>query len=179
MSVEELRDRYSGRDLMTELRWGVKTDHHGYTNKQDGEFLNWLCDAAEREIVHLNDVISALDRNPKRFITCYKETEVSTKYDAGIVVEDGGNFLVGYEMQGARDTFSIGQPVYDKDGNLMGYLGIGVFDHLDYATDGNIRIPVEHWTICLPTKHCEGGKKVFTYWQNKEKGADDVQGNSN
>lgn len=33
------------------------------------------------------------------------------------------------------------------------------------STEGKIRIPVEHWIICLPTKHCVEGKTVYTYWQ--------------
>ena len=103
-----------------------------------------------------------------RFIDHYKDKGVPTMYDSGIVSTRCGHFVVGFEMTGAKDTFSVGQPVYDKDKNLMGYLGIGLFEHLDYATDddaGHPRIPVEHWTICLPTSHCVAGKEVFTYWQ--------------
>lgn len=105
-----------------------------------------------------------------RFINQYdiENIEMATDYDAGIVCDNNGERIIGYEMQGARETFSVGQPVFDKDGNLMGYLGIGVFASLDYATTEPIRIPVEYWKICLPTKYCECGKKVYTYWQNKE-----------
>ena len=104
----------------------------------------------------------------KRFINQYDEDiEISTKYDAGQVCDNDGERIIGYEMQGARDTFSVGQPVFDEDGNLMGYLGIGVFSHLDYAA--SIRIPVEYWKICLPSKYCECGKKVYTYWQNEKR----------
>ncbi len=91
---------------------------------------------------------------------------VATKYDAGTVCEKDGNFIIGYEMKGAEDTFSIGQPVYDVDGNIMGWLGIGLYSSLNYSSE--IRIPCEYWQICLPTKHCVAGKKVYTYWQNKE-----------
>lgn len=100
----------------------------------------------------------------KKFIDHYKDENVSIKYSAGVVEQYGKDFIVAYEQMGAKETFSIGQPVYDKDKNLMGYLGIGLYKNLDYSTDG-IRIPVETWTICLPTKHCVGGKKIFTYWQ--------------
>lgn len=105
-----------------------------------------------------------------RFIDHYKENGVATKYNAGRVKEYENGFIISYQQQGAEDTFSIGQPVYDEDKHLMGYLGIGLFRHLDYSADGQIRIPVEHWTIDLPTEHCVGGKKVYTYWQtvNKE-----------
>lgn len=102
----------------------------------------------------------------KRFIDCYNEDH-ETKYDAGIVRHAQGEFIIGYEQKGATDTFSIGQPVYDGNQNLMGYLGITVFRNLDYSTESGIRIPVETWRICLPTKHCVVGKRVYTYWQNK------------
>jgi len=92
-------------------------------------------------------------------------SEQDTEFDAGIVLRDGGEFIIGYEMKGAENTFSIGQPVYDEDLNIMGWLGIGLFDALDYATDKDVRIPCEYWKICLPTKYCEVGKKVYTYWQ--------------
>ena len=100
-----------------------------------------------------------------RFIDHYKDKNVATKYHAGTVVKYGNYFMIAYETKGANETFSIGQPVYDKDNNIMGYLGIGLYAHLDYCTEGNIRIPVEHWTICLPTQHCVEGKTVYTYWQ--------------
>lgn len=102
-----------------------------------------------------------------KFVNQYRNEEMlETKYDAGIVTKNGDQFCVGYETNGAGKTFSIGQPVYDKDFNLMGYLGIGFWEHLDYA--GDMRIPVEMWTICLPTEHCIEGKHVYTYWQMME-----------
>lgn len=102
-----------------------------------------------------------------RFIDHYKDENVATGYNAGTVCRYGNDFVISYEMEGAKETFSIGQPVYDKDKNLMGYLGIGLYGSLDYATEGQIRIPVEHWTICLPTKYCISGKQVYTYWQTQ------------
>ncbi len=104
-----------------------------------------------------------------RFINQYdvEGIEIATEFDAGKVCANDGEYIISYVMEGAKKTFSVGQPVFDKDGNLMGYLGIGVFAHLDYATTEPIRIPVEYWKICLPTKHCEVGKKVYTYWQHK------------
>lgn len=100
-----------------------------------------------------------------RFIDHYKDINIETKYDAGRVGRYENNYIITFEKIGARKTFSIGQPVYDEDKNLMGYLGIGLFRYLDYATDARVRIPVEHWTICLPTEYCVEGKKVYTYWQ--------------
>lgn len=104
-----------------------------------------------------------------RFIDCYENTDVTTKYDAGHIVHDDDEYIVAYAQYGAENTFSIGQPVYDMDGNLMGYLGIGLYNHLDYSTPKPIRIPCEKWVVLLPTEHCKNGKKVFTYWQNKER----------
>lgn len=102
-----------------------------------------------------------------RFIDHYEDKNVDTQYGAGVVRKYGNGFLIAYETRGAEKTFSIGQPVYDKDKNLMGYLGIGLYANLDYSTEGRIRIPVEHWTICLPTNHCVDGKAVYTYWQTQ------------
>lgn len=86
------------------------------------------------------------------------------QYSAGQVWESDGRMLVGYEMFGAHPAFSIGQPVYDKDHNLMGYLGVGLLENLNFS--GDIAIPVHTWEICLPTEHCEEGKRVYTFWQD-------------
>lgn len=90
------------------------------------------------------------------------------QYDAGEVALKDGNYIITNNMLGARELFSIGQPVYDNGGRLMGYLGIGLFNHLNYS-DRNMRIPVEYWQICLPTEDCISGKQVFTYWHNRAK----------
>ena len=104
-----------------------------------------------------------------KFINQIKETDIDNRFDAGIVVEINGEYAIGYEMEGAKKSFSVGQPVYDTDGNIMGWLGIGLFANLNYSND-EVRIPCEYWKICLPTAYCHTGKKVYTYWQNKEKG---------
>ena len=94
------------------------------------------------------------------------------KYSAGHVCKDwnGGRicYVVSSEQCGARMTFSIGQPVFNKGGKLLGYLGIGLFDALNYTTttDG-LNIPVEHWEIGLPTRECQNGVVIYTYWQNR------------
>lgn len=41
--LAELQEKYKDRNLLEELAWGVYANHSGYTSKQDGEFLNWLC----------------------------------------------------------------------------------------------------------------------------------------
>lgn len=109
-----------------------------------------------------------------RFVDQQENKDVVTKYDAGRVCVTNNEFMIGYEMEGAKETFSVGQPVFDKDSNLMGYLGIGLYSNLDYSNLDysnmiNTRIPVEYWKICLPTSYCIVGKQVYTYWQNKGK----------
>ena len=51
--LEELREKYKNRKLLEELAWGTYADHSGYTSKSNAEFLNWLCNAAYREIKRL------------------------------------------------------------------------------------------------------------------------------
>ena len=48
--LAELREKYKNRNLLEELAWGIYADHSGYTTKQSGEFLNWLCNMAYRAI---------------------------------------------------------------------------------------------------------------------------------
>ena len=92
--------------------------------------------------------------------------DFETKYYAGYVSKHDDGFIVSGAMAGAEETFSIGQPVYDTDHNMMGYLSIGLYQHLDYSAD--MRIPVEYWKISLPTRYCIPGKEVRTYWQEIE-----------
>lgn len=48
--LAELKDKYKDRNLLEELAWGVYANHSGYTSKQNGEFLNWLCLMAYKTI---------------------------------------------------------------------------------------------------------------------------------
>ena len=106
----------------------------------------------------------------KRFVDEDFEEEHNTVFNAGRVYQEEHHFYIGYQQLGAERTFSIGQPVYDVTGNLMGYLGIDLCDNLDYSgSTKNCRFPVERWQICLPTEHCVEGKTVYTYWQNRER----------
>lgn len=84
-------------------------------------------------------------------------------YSAGVVAESNGIYLIHLAQSGAENTFSIGQPVFNRTGELLGYLGIGLYEHLDYSAP--IRIPCEFWQICLPTSACVKGVGVYTYWQ--------------
>ena len=104
-----------------------------------------------------------------RFIDQIKEgiNKKNLKYDAGIVCKHDDKYIIGYSMCGAEELFSIGQPIYDENNFLMGYLGINLFHNLDY--DAQIRIPCECWEICMPTKYCIDGKQIYTYWHQQEK----------
>lgn len=98
-------------------------------------------------------------------------SEKELEYDAGRLSLHNGDFIVDHAMRGAEETFSIGQPVYTDEGELIGYLGIGLFGNLDYYLDNlELRVPVEYWKICLPTKHCVPGVHVNTYYQNLKRG---------
>lgn len=48
--LAELKEKYKDRNLLEELAWGVYANHGGYTSKQNGEFLNWLCLMAYKKI---------------------------------------------------------------------------------------------------------------------------------
>ena len=113
----------------------------------------------------------------RRFVDQIKEgiNEERLKLSAGVIWRTADDlFMIDGAQAGAEDDlFSIGQPVFDKDGNLMGYLGIGILRNLNYASDFEMNIPVEHWEVCRPTEHCKPGKKVFTYWHIKEKEKND------
>ena len=112
-----------------------------------------------------------IDKEIGKFINQIECENVETKYNSGVVTCVNGEYLIGYEQLGARDAFTVGQPVYDENGRVMGYLGVGLYEYLDYVGSYAIspRIPVEYWKICLPTKFCKEGKQIFTYWQNRER----------
>lgn len=107
----------------------------------------------------------------KVFNTQEKPDVSLLKYDAGWVYQNGDEFFITDEQAGAEDTFSIGQSVFDKKGNLLGYLGISLLKSLDY-NESRVRIPVETWRICLPTSHCKHGVEIVTYWQKELKNED-------
>lgn len=103
----------------------------------------------------------------KLFNTQEKPDASLLEYDAGLVHKSGDEFFITEQQAGAEETFSIGQAVFDKKGNLIGYLGISLLENLDYYNNLGVRIPVEIWRICLPTKHCKHGVKIVTYWQKE------------
>lgn len=52
--LEELKEKYKDRNIREELVWGCYAKHSGYISKQDGEFINWLCNRAITEIKEAN-----------------------------------------------------------------------------------------------------------------------------
>lgn len=104
-----------------------------------------------------------------KFVDCYSNNVNEPGVDAGVVGKYLDNFNVICDKKGIKETFSVGQPVYDRYGHIMGYLGIGLYQYVNYWTDCNIKIPMEYWMICLPTEHCVEGKQVYTYWQHKKR----------
>lgn len=115
----------------------------------------------------------------RRFVDQEKVDEDLLKYYAGRVrkIRNGGRvcYAVTRQQYGAQATFSVGQPVYNEGGELLGWLGIGLYDHLDYSSKlhGDVRCPDEFWEINLPTKACKDGTPVVTYWQEKSRGQSD------
>jgi hypothetical protein len=90
------------------------------------------------------------------------------KYKAGHIVVSGKDFIIAESQGGAEETFSIGQPVYSNGGMLLGYLGLTMYDNLNYSNStSELKLPVERWCVCLPTKYCTAGLYVKTYWQKK------------
>ena len=86
-------------------------------------------------------------RSIKLFINEYKTKydEKTLSYSAGEICEDGD---ITNQQAGAEETFSIGMPVYDKEGNELGKLSVCLFENLNYNTpDINIKIPVSTWRV--------------------------------
>ncbi|MDR0656549.1 MAG: hypothetical protein LBG22_09580 [Treponema sp.] len=87
------------------------------------------------------------------------------KYSCGWVEEDGS---IGYEQAGARETFSIGQPMYFENGELAGYLAVHLHENLDYFLENRKnRFPVERWTLELRTRKNKVRERIYSYWQNE------------
>lgn len=106
----------------------------------------------------------------KKFIDSYKDENVATKYHSGKIWFSKGRYLINGAMVGTEETFSVGQPVFNENGDLLGFLSLHLLTNLNYATDDfEGRIPCEIWEIELPTTHCKHGIEVYTYWQNKER----------
>jgi len=79
-------------------------------------------------------------------------------------------FDVQGAQHGALETFSVGQPVYDEEDNLMGFLACSLMSEVSYAERYNgERIPSAYWVIENPTAHCKVGKNIVTFWQRWHK----------
>ena len=110
----------------------------------------------QQEVLTMNEIkrfVADIDSN-------YSE---SIKYCAG-QVEINGN--ITQSQLGAIRTFSIGMPVFSTDNKFLGYLGLRLWESLDYAIESNRtnrhKIPVEHWVI----EGYRGNRMpIKTYWQ--------------
>lgn len=84
----------------------------------------------------------------KIFINEYqtKYNPETLAYRAGEICEDGD---ITNQQFGAEETFAIGMPVYDKEGNELGRLSIGLLENLNYSMpeDVNLKIPVFAWRV--------------------------------
>jgi hypothetical protein len=102
-------------------------------------------------------------KNIKLFINEYK-----TKYDnktlsyyAGEICQDGD---ITNQQRGAEETFCIGMPIFDEEGNELGKLSIGLFEDLNYSVlDMEIKIPVETWRV--DGYKSDVRKRIKTYYQ--------------
>lgn len=105
--------------------------------------------------------------NIKRFVDDLESvhSDFTLKLSAGYIDTQG---VICREQFGAKDTFSVGMPVYGEDDKMIGRLSIGLWENLNYATktkDG-LDIPAECWRVDGYT-----GKRqdIKTYWQVKDK----------
>ena len=130
-------------------------------------FRDDLIDSAVKRIEALSEPTKTINRYERFVDQLNIGVDNPLKYSAGHISGCNGHYIISGEQAGAEATFTIGQPIYDYMGNLMGYLGVGLYDALDYSTDTGLRLPVEYWIVCLPTEYCEVGKSIRTYWQNK------------
>jgi hypothetical protein len=106
-------------------------------------------------------------------------SRAEVRYGAGCVdiqMEIGTtDYIVAYETNGAIETFSIGQPVYDYgSGELMGFLGIGCYNNLNMESPvTDAECPAYYWRICKPTAFCKIGNRIMTYWQRYYRNIDE------
>lgn len=100
----------------------------------------------------------------KTFIDEYKTEydEKTLSYKAGEICEEGD---ITNQQAGAEETFAIGMPIYDVNGNEIGKLGIRLFENLNYHTpDFNIKIPVYFWFV----ENYKGKRQTIkTYYQKR------------
>ena len=98
--LAELKEKYKDRSLLEELAWGIYANHSGYTSKQNGEFLNWLCMMAYKALK---------DRPKGECRTCRHRDPEDKKCDCGGMERQGCPFPVSdnyfckyYEESGAE-----------------------------------------------------------------------------
>lgn len=102
----------------------------------------------------------------KLFINEYnnKYDDKTLQYRAGEICEDGD---ITNQQLGAEETFAIGMPIYDEEGNELGKLSIGLFKNLNYSTPPTITIPVYTWRV--DGYRAAKRKRIYTYYQHNRK----------
>lgn len=119
--LAELKEKYKNRNLLEELAWGIYYNHSGYTPKQNGEFLNWLCLMAYKALKERpqGEWIPVSERLPEESLNsvigwdAYRERCVFVQYIDG-----------HFQIMGNDESFDIvaWQPVpepYMKGGKLV------------------------------------------------------------
>lgn len=97
---------------------------------------------------------------------------IDNKCHAGTVYPESKDYFssteqgqICYETYGAMDTFSIGMPMYNQQGDFIGRLGVGFYKHLDYEKCDELvnKIPSYFWKVI----GYEGNKTLrpLTYYQ--------------
>lgn len=84
-------------------------------------------------------------------------------YDPGI-----NQYIIVQTYKELEETFSIGQPVYDCNYNLVGYLSIKLYaSTYTYKKNDSelLKVPIYYWIVGNPTKYCKSGSYIYTYWQ--------------
>ena len=90
--LTELREKYKDRNLLEELGWGAYANHSGYQSKSNGEFINWLCNAAYRKIKEQPEQkwILCTDRLPDKECFCLVTVNNGEVYtDLSLFRKDG------------------------------------------------------------------------------------------
>ena len=104
--LAELQAKYKNRNLLEELRWGIYWNHSGYTSKQNGEFLNWLCLMAYK---------SLKERSQGKWIPVSERLPDNEKE---VLIQYGQSMVVGYHM-----LDSTVYPPEFEDENETGWYG--------------------------------------------------------
>jgi len=132
--LAELQEKYKDRNLLEELAWGAYADHSGYTSKQNGEFLNWLCLTAYKALKERQGEWIPVKYRPltteeriafaKHYGVEYCDTEDEKAFDC-LMPEDGQEILVSRSW-GVTEDFA------DNDIDGEGFIVYGLYTNGDW-----------------------------------------------